>query len=707
MQPRIDFFAAQERARRRTIMLIVPAVLALVVIIVLAYFLMVGCWWLMQDHKDYRQTVDAVEYLTGARAPAFVLWHPRLFFATAVLTTLIIAGGSLYRIIELGGQGGNYIANRLGADVVRYDTTDLEERRLVNIVEELSIASGVRIPELFIMEEDGINSFCVGHDVDSAVLIITRGAVDVLNRDELQAVLAHEFSHILNADMIINTRMVGVLHGLMMFTMMGRSLMLVRGWPFIAGAGFVALGYVGNLLGTAIQTMICRQREWLADAHAVQFTRNPGAIVSALKKIGGYPYESHVPRPFAIESAHMFFANAIENRWLFRTHPPLTNRIRALEPGFGGVYPRVASGRKATAQTIRRVETHYREGSKERGDYLRRYAGALTVAPFGRAAATHDKYDDSRTTAGGPTAPLADTGAGANIGADAGVIIGANASAGVCWPGPATTETVITRISAGPGNPLFAAAIIEEIDIVLREAAHDSGSAQLVLFGLLCDDANPAAHARQQDILASALSPEEIVRLGEMRALMAHMPLPLRLPLADLALPALKPLSAPQIDALIRTVTELIAADGKVSLYEYALRHIVIRQLRPPEELARAGMKVANMTGSVSALLSAMAYAGADTPRDALAAFEQGKKHFPLDAHDRDRLQLSAESALKSGVLAMALSHVGRAAPLSKKDILAMLARAAAHDGIVKPEEQDLLRTVAAALNCPAPVGKD
>ncbi|MDR1010911.1 MAG: M48 family metalloprotease, partial [Opitutaceae bacterium] len=371
MQPHIDFFAAQERARRRTIMLIVPAVLALVVIIVLAYFLVVGCWWLMQDHKDYRQTVDAVEYLTGARAPAFVLWHPRLFFATAVFTTLFIAGGSVYRIIELGGQGGNFIANRLGADVVRYDTTDLEERRLINIVEELSIASGVRIPELFILEEDGINSFCVGHDVDSAVLIITRGAVDVLNRDELQAVLAHEFSHILNADMIINTRMVGVLHGLMMFTMTGRSLMLVRGWPFIAGVGFVALGYVGNLLGTAIQAMICRQREWLADAHAVQFTRNPGAIVSALKKIGGYHYNAYVPRPFAIESAHMFFANAIENRRLLRTHPSLTNRIRALEPGFGGVYPRVASERKATAQTIRRVETHYREAAKERGDYLR------------------------------------------------------------------------------------------------------------------------------------------------------------------------------------------------------------------------------------------------------------------------------------------------------------------------------------------------
>ena len=233
----------------------------------------------------------------------------------------------------------------MGGVPIASDTTDFNLRRLRNVVEEIAIASGVPVPKIYVLEhEAAINAFAAGYSPSDAVIAVTRGALDRLNRDELQGVIAHEFSHVLNGDMRLNIRLMGVLFGILMIGLIGRKILehgrfggRNKGAGAILVAALVAMivGYVGLFFGRMIKAGVSRQRERLADASAVQFTRQTTGLAGALKKIGGLDEGSRLnERSNAEEVSHMLFGDGVGFRGLFATHPPLVERIQELEPQF-------------------------------------------------------------------------------------------------------------------------------------------------------------------------------------------------------------------------------------------------------------------------------------------------------------------------------------------------------------------------------------
>ena len=317
----MNFFERQAAARRNTsrlVLLFALAVLGIVAMVDLAAFVAFGA--------------------SGGGGSGGLL-----VFCT-LLTIGVIGLGSLYRVASLRG-GGESVALQMGGTPIGADTTDFNLRRLRNVVEEIAIASGVPVPKIFVLEhEAGINAFAAGYSPSDAVIAVTRGALDRLNRDELQGVVAHEFSHVLNGDMRLNIRLMGVLFGILMLGLIGRKILQhgrFGGRSKGAGAVLVAaliamiVGYVGLFFGRMIKASVSRQREKLADASAVQFTRQTSGLAGALKKIGGLDEGSLLnERNDAEEVSHMLFGDGVGFHGLFATHPPLIERIQELEPSF-------------------------------------------------------------------------------------------------------------------------------------------------------------------------------------------------------------------------------------------------------------------------------------------------------------------------------------------------------------------------------------
>ncbi|WP_227978195.1 M48 family metallopeptidase [Arenimonas daejeonensis] len=253
----------------------------------------------------------------------------------------IIGVASLYRISSLRA-GGAAVARQMGGTPVPEDTHDFHYRRLRNVVEEIAIASGVPVPQIFVLEEEaGINAFAAGYATSDAAVAVTRGALDRLNRDELQGVIAHEFSHVLNGDMRLNIRLMGMLFGILALAIIGRKVLQHgRGNSkdaapvMLAALGLLVIGYVGMFFGRLIKAGVSRQREFLADSSAVQFTRQTAGLAGALKKIGGLQEGSKLASRDTEEVAHMLFGDGVGYSSLFATHPPLLARIQALEPAF-------------------------------------------------------------------------------------------------------------------------------------------------------------------------------------------------------------------------------------------------------------------------------------------------------------------------------------------------------------------------------------
>ncbi|MBC7968722.1 MAG: M48 family metallopeptidase, partial [Verrucomicrobia bacterium] len=272
-----------------------------------------------------------------AQKAAFSWWHPSLFFTIGTGTVVLVGLGSLYKIQTLKA-GGSVIAQEMGGRLLLAEMAHPEERQLLNVVEEMAIAAGISVPAVYVMDgEQGINAFAAGFTPNDAVIGVTRGTLEQLSRDELQGVIGHEFSHILNGDMRLNIRLIGVLHGLLLIYITGR---IVIDWRprnkegnavLVFGIALVVIGSFGLLCGRLIKSAISRQREFLADASAVQFTRNPAGIAGALDKIAQHHYSSLVKTPAAESNSHLFFGSALRFNYLedlFATHPPLAQRIR-------------------------------------------------------------------------------------------------------------------------------------------------------------------------------------------------------------------------------------------------------------------------------------------------------------------------------------------------------------------------------------------
>ncbi len=637
----MDFFDRQDRARRRTKVLVFWFAVALVLTVLALY------------------AVFALIFLSDRGR----FWDPNLFSGVALGTTLVVFLGSAAKIIELS-RGGAAVATRLGGTPVRPDTTDLYERRLLNVVEEMALASGIPAPQVFVLtQEEGINAFAAGLTTRDAAVGVTRGCLRLLTRDELQGVIAHEFSHILNGDMRLNLRLIGILNGLLVLAIIGRQLLRVRGGrsrggreanvvPLI-GLALVVIGGIGLLAGRLIKAAVSRQREYLADAAAVQFTRNPAGLAGALKKIGGLAAGSRLNTPKAEEASHLFFSNGLRESWLalFSTHPPLVERIRALEPDFDGRFPKVVA--QAPPETAARPRP-----------------GPRTVLP----------------------PPWAPAGAAA-------VAAGTPASA---------VRVPAQQALADAGQPqtlhlAYAQTLREELPAELQAALRDPlGAAGLVLALVLSPDA--AMRQRQLESLDRELAGPFLEAMNRLSAPLAAVPAGARLPLVMMAVPALRVLSPGQYDLFTTLLQQLMESDEAIDLFEYALQRLVRRHLAPHfGERPRRVVQYYALTpllGDAAVLLSALARVGADNEPEAREAFQRGVARLGESA---PVLRLLPPAECNLAHVDAALDRLEAASPAIHRRILQACADTVAADGQLTVQEAELLRAIADALECPLP----
>jgi Zn-dependent protease with chaperone function len=636
----VDFFAHQDLARRNTRRLVLLFVLA-VVATVLAVYLVVMAF------ARYNELVTSP-------------WDPLLFASTTAVTLLVISGGSLYKTAALSRGGGIAVATLLGGRPLDPASVEPAERRLLNVVEEMALASGTAVPSVYLLrEEAAINAFAAGFTRDQAVVGMTRGALEHLDRDELQGVVAHEFSHILNGDMRLNLRLMGLLHGILVISLIGywilrgssgssSSSKKKGGGLALLGLALYVVGWVGVLFGELIKSAISRQREFLADAAAVQFTRNPRGLAGALKKIGGLRHGSKLASRNAAQASHLLFGNGLgERRFAWRaTHPPLADRIRRLEASWDGTFASLDATSDAGRPRPPRPASAAAEPVRASG------AAARLEGAVGLAAAA--------------------------------------VAASVGQPDPRHLAAAAQTLAALPAP--------------LVEAAHQSMGARAVVLALLCD-ADAAVRAAQLAQVAAGGDAPLATELARLLPAVQALPADARLPLLDLTLPALRLLSVEQYAALRRLVDGLVAADARVSLFEYALHRVLVRHLEPtfaPQPAPKVSYyALRHLREPVAVLLSSLALAGSADATAAAAAFAAGVA--ALGAQAPPGLAPLPREACTFRRLDDALVTLASVAPARLRELIGACGATVAHDGRVSGAEGELLRAIADALGCPLP----
>lgn len=624
----MDFFQTQDDARRRTRWLVVYFVLSVVGVVVavdLLLFLVLGS-----------QGMKGPEML-GALAGG------------AAVAGGVILVGSMFKSVALR-RGGAVVASDLGGRLVLPDSRESDERRLLNVVEEMAIASGTPVPQVYLLDDEpGINAFAAGTEPSNAVIGVTRGCVQRLSRAELQGVVAHEFSHILNGDMRLNMRLIGMVFGLILITLMGRMILNVFSHTRISsnrkegagivlvlmvlGLGLLVIGSIGTLFARLLQAAVSRQREYLADASAVQFTREPEGIAGALKKIGGQQFGSKVENPKAMEASHLFFADGGLFAFGFATHPPLEERIRLIESGWDGEFVDSA------------------------------------LPPLRRRAVD------------GPP-PVPSGGGAANIAAVAMLERGA---------GPRRTNLAAGRWVRDGLRPEW------------LEAAHDREEAQALVFGLLLaeDDRLRRGELDFLETTAGRVAAELAVRwVDELRGLHSAR----KIALVDVCMPTLRGLSVPEYERFSGMIRWLIVSDAQVTLFEFMLQHVVQRHLAvhfeqrgfPPMRYHR----MVELGNEANVLLSAIARLERGEA-EAEVAWAMVREEWGLAEQWSPRLLPTGECGPEQ--LETALERFDEAAPIVKKQLLRLCGLLVAEDGVLTSRESELLRATADAIGCGIP----
>ena len=600
----------------------------------------------------------------------------------------------------------------MGGRPVDPNSADPAERKLLNVVEEMALASGTPVPPVYLLPTSrGSTPSPPASRRSDAVVGVTRGAIELLSRDELQGVIAHEFSHILNGDMRLNLRLMGTLHGILVIGLIGYW--ILRSGAYSGGvepqegggrrdpplrAGVVDHRLHRGVLRQADQGAVSRQREFLADASAVQFTRNPDGIAGALKKIGGLAAGSKLRSPNAAQASHMFFGNGIGKAafpWL-DTHPPLVDRIKRLDPSFDGEFPEVAAAPMPQAQAAAAPAA--------------RAAGARGRMPFPFPAGA--TAGASAAAGANPAAAIA--GAALLASGLAGTEAAGRPAGGRARSSAGGRDIDPAKLAATVGNPgpahlAYIAALMDALPPELAHDSRDPSSARAVVAALLLDP-DAEVRRRQFDLLAATGDAALERRTRELADAAGHCPPEARLPLLDLSVPALRRLSPAQYAAFRKLVEGLVAADQKVDLFEFTLQHLLLRHLAPnfggAQPVPAQFYSLATLGGEVALLLSALAWAGAAGPAGD-ARREAAQRALAIGARQLPDLGgglelLPAEQCGLDRLDATLARLAAVAAPLRRKLLQAAAATIAA-DGQVTLEEGELLRAVADALDCPLP----
>ncbi len=576
----------------------------------------------------------------------------REFFGVAIAVCLLIFGGSLYKTMSLSG-GGAAVAEMLGGRLIPQATTDLQQRQLLNVVEEMAIAAGMPVPKVYLLEDTAINAFAAGRTPANAVIGVTRGTLGRLSREELQGVIAHEFSHIANGDMRLNIRLIGVLHGILLIGMIGYF--LFRSLHFSGGSrrnnkggngilalaavavGLMVIGYTGSFFGQWIKAIVSRQREFLADSSAVQFTRNKSGIAGALKKIGGSAaVGSYLASPLAPEYSHAYFADGISGFWqsLFSTHPPLEKRIRAIDPHWDG---------------------NFMVSEMNRSDLLEPIKSTSQVKP--------------------------------RVAVMAAVL--------------SSAELAISQVgSLNEENIEYVRQLIVETPFLLRESAQDAYSARALVYAMLVN------LQKDEDAVLTVLQDDTDPGIQSLTLKLAvevkRLEDRFKFPLLEMAVNALRELSPNQFVQFKIKVDKMIRSDKSINLIEWIVQRFLVQQLdehfgfRKPRRMKYGSLKP--LKNEVVTLLSLIAFIEHKVDADASAAFACGARQAGLD-----NFEMLPRKGFKLESLNRSLDELIQLKPLAKPRLLKACVAVIMVDSKTTIRGVELVRTISSCLDCPMP----
>ncbi len=627
----MDFFKSQESARYNTTVLVLLFILAVACMIVLTNLLVMFTFGYF----------DPDSLITGG-----FNWEISAMIAVAIISLVFL--GSAYKTIRLSG-GGTRLAEQMNGNLVINNSGDPDNQRLLNVVEEMAIASGVPVPPVYLLNEEGINAFAAGHNPSDAVIGVTRGAVQKLSRDELQGVVAHEFSHILNGDMRLNIRLIGILHGILILGMMGYYLLRFGprsrnskggGGIVILGFGLMAIGYAGTFFGNLIKAAVSRQREYLTDSAAVQFTRNPEGIGGALIQIGAQQKGGILDSPSSREISHSLFCQGIKSSllFLFATHPPLDQRISRILPSWDGEF----LSRERDAPTKQQEEKEEEKLSKQQAAIL---AGSAIVL----------NKDEVVKRIGNPTEPHID----------------------------------------------HARQLIKDLSQILKRAAHNTYGAQALIYCLILDKKEDELEKQLQylDLAPDRDVNTEVLKLADE---VGRLPNKYRLALVDLALPTLRQLTKKQYRSFSKTLRGLVATDDKIDLFEWLLQKIVFNHLdkvfHAKKRLRKKEVSLGRKKEACTILLSLFAVSLKQEGIFQQEVFTRAKEEIRWLNTD-----LLDDNGFTWQDLDLALDDLAKLKPQDKRTLIRACVAIIAADEYVSVEEVELLRAVADTLGCPMP----
>ena len=632
----MNFFEYQEQARRQSRWLVFLFILAVLVIIVVIDVAILVAFGLM--NIEQQQFVFNMQTLKASM--------PMLLGGAAV-TAAVIAVASLFKTAALRSGGGK-VARDLGGVLVEADANDPLRRRLYNVVEEIALASGIPVPEIYVLEqESGINAFAAGFTPADAAVAVTRGALEKLNRAELQGVIAHEFSHIFNGDMRLNIRLMGALFGILVLSLIGRRVLHGSyyvgrsknsngGAIVLVAVAVMLVGYIGLFFGRWIKSAVSRQREFLADASAVQFTRDPDGIAGALKKIAIYSDASYL-NVETEEVSHMLFGNGEQVR-MFSTHPPLNDRIGRIDRSFRPD-DLVQLARKIQRQGEAEAEQAAREQKKEKS-----HGGGMFNA------------DNLVDQIGHPD---------------------------------------FSRI-------LMAATLAASIPEEISQAAHSNQWATEVLFYCLMDR-NDEIREQQLLFVAQKMGSDSETRVRGLLSAAPELAREQRLPLLEISIPELKRRPPDHVSKVLATVEALSQADGQTDVFEYLMAKTIAQHLWEsvnPQRVRLSGKKsLPQIIDKARAVIAILAVNGNENAADAGDAYRAGNALFGDDV-----TAAMPDIGDWSATLDDALPALDQLKPADKENLVkAMIATVMADDSVAVTE-MELLRVVCAVIHVPLPM---
>ncbi len=658
----MDFFERQDKAKKTTAwLLMVYSFFVVAIIVAIHAIVAIAAFVIKNGQRDPDSRRVALEFWD-------VALDPTLLLASLGIVSGIILVGSLIKIAALS-QGGSAVAESMGGRQIQPATRDPKERRLLNIIEEMSLASGVQMPRVYVMDNElGINAFAAGFSTQDSAVAVTRGALDLFNRDELQAVIGHEFSHILNGDMRLNIRMISVLSGILFIALMGSIIIRIgssvtrsqgrsskkdnsaaAGLGLMAfGAAVWAIGSVGVLCARIMQAIISRQREHLADASSVQFTRNPSGMADALKIIGASTNGGVLTNLHASEVSHMLFANGLKMN-LFATHPRLEDRIRAIEPTFDGRFDDAVK----TIQRRQAMHATAEEITEEDDLHESILAGASILRAGAREAW---QGDDSATTSTDSTYE----------------------------PGAARG-----RVPTPPPLPVAGAGWMSEAQ---REGLRTTLGAQACLCAAVFSD-DPAIRMKQVKMITESAGTPFADRVTTWSEALSKLPMNTRRITCGMAINTLRILPENELRKTLKIIDDLVSADGQIDAFEFALTRMFRCRLLPDVQNSRRSTVAAESLGKQAAYaLGVLANFGSSDPVKVAAAYNAGIEKL-TSFGDMTIQKAPASTDLER--FDATLGTLVRLPPGAKREFMEACEAVAQHDGTLTDVEDNFLFAIA------------